>query len=289
MVSNFFFFQRKKGVAYKSVVWLTIVGLFFGTTPVQAVLYTGGEGDGYSASEGIYLAPAKLAFTVQPGALVAGQVFVPAPVVQVQASDGTLIDEATNTITLAILNNPSSGTLSGTTSMDAVGGVADFADKGLSIDNAGALYTLQASASGLTSAISDALTLVPSDVSVKSELTYDSGSGTYLINSWLESKGEIMAGGTYAAGDISITIYDKNGTALTGGNVPGTATVLNDSVFRQSWTPPSEKDAYIAKIVILYKGRGFSTNAAYNPHRSRDACIGRVNARNGCIKRELDQ
>src|SRR5436190_1076632 len=51
-------------------------------------------------------------------------------------------------IKVAIGSNPGGGTLAGTTSVNAVSGVATFST--LSINNAGTGYTLTASASGLT-------------------------------------------------------------------------------------------------------------------------------------------
>ena len=72
--------------------------------------------------------------------------------VAVQDSSGNTVTNATNSITIAIGANPSSGTLSGTTTVSAVSGVATFPNLG--IDIAGNGYTLQASASGLTGATS---------------------------------------------------------------------------------------------------------------------------------------
>ncbi|HVZ47843.1 MAG TPA: Ig-like domain-containing protein [Gemmatimonadaceae bacterium] len=60
-------------------------------------------------------------------------------------------------MTIAIGTNPAAGTLGGTVSATAVSGVATFAN--LSINNAGAGYTLTASSSGLTSATSAAFNI----------------------------------------------------------------------------------------------------------------------------------
>ena len=261
----FLSFFHKKNPAYRAAIWIMAGFFFFWTSTGYAATFSGGSGSGYSMSEGSAPIPAKVVFTTQPKVVFAGQVFSQAPVVAIYDSNDNLCPAATNTVALAILNNPSSATLSGTDSMAAVAGVADFSEAGLSIDKAGDLYTLQASSSGLTSATSDSFSLIANDVQVKSELTYDAGTSAYLINSWIETKGAIMAGGTYVAGNITVTIYDKSGNALTGANAPGTATVLNDSVFRQSWLPPNEKDSYIAKIVITYKGQAYTGSTAYNP------------------------
>src|SRR5213078_4263692 len=89
----------------------------------------------------------NLAFTTQPQSTQAGQTM---PVVRVTARDasGNTVTSYTGLITVAIGSNPSGGTLSGTTSVNAVSGVATFST--LSINNAGNGYTLLASASGLT-------------------------------------------------------------------------------------------------------------------------------------------
>ncbi|PYO97986.1 MAG: hypothetical protein DMD61_11110, partial [Gemmatimonadetes bacterium] len=59
----------------------------------------------------------------------------------------------TGNVTLAIGTNPGSGTLSGTSTVAAVGGVATFSN--LSIDKAGSGYTLDATSNGLAGAGSD--------------------------------------------------------------------------------------------------------------------------------------
>src|SRR5439155_17112965 len=58
----------------------------------------------------------------------------------------------TGTVTVALGANPGGGTLSGTTSVAAVNGVATFAN--LSINKVGTGFTLSATATGVTSATS---------------------------------------------------------------------------------------------------------------------------------------
>ena len=97
------------------------------------------------------------AFSVQPSDTEAGAVISPAVEVEIQDSSGDKITTASNEITMSIDNNPNAGTLSGTTTVAAVGGVAIFDD--LSIDMPGSGYTLRASTSGLPSAISTPFTV----------------------------------------------------------------------------------------------------------------------------------
>jgi len=102
---------------------------------------------------------AKLAFTVQPGSASAGAPIAPAVQVAVQDAFGNLVTTATHSVVATIGTNPSAGTLSGTTTANAVKGVATFSD--LSIDNAGTGYALAASATGLTGATSAAFEITP--------------------------------------------------------------------------------------------------------------------------------
>src|SRR5207248_5464397 len=77
----------------------------------------------------------------------------PAVTVQVQDQFGSLTS-STASVGIAILANPGSGTLTGTTPKNAVSGTTTFSD--LSINKGGAGYTLQATSTGLTSATSAA-------------------------------------------------------------------------------------------------------------------------------------
>jgi hypothetical protein len=67
-------------------------------------------------------------------------------------------------VSLAIGTNPSTGTLSGTTPVAAVNGLATFSN--LSIDNAGTGYTLTASSSGLTGATSSTFNITAAPVGI---------------------------------------------------------------------------------------------------------------------------
>ena len=103
--------------------------------------------------------PKKLGFGQQPTNTVAGATITPAVTVRVLDSQGRLVTTATNAITLAIYTNPGGGTLSGTLTKNAVGGIATFND--LSIDKTGTGYKLRATATGLTAATSNAFNITP--------------------------------------------------------------------------------------------------------------------------------
>jgi protocatechuate 3,4-dioxygenase beta subunit len=104
-------------------------------------------------------APFQLTFSIQPGNGTGGNNLSVQPVILIQDAGGNVITSATNSITLSIGNNPGSGTLFATTNpLNAVSGVATFS--GVKIDKAGTGYTLLASATGLTSATSNAFDIV---------------------------------------------------------------------------------------------------------------------------------
>lgn len=100
----------------------------------------------------------KLSFVVQPSTTAGGVPINPSVQVQIQDAGGNLVPGATNSVTVSLGNNPNSGVLSGTKTVAAIGGVAAFST--LSIDSAGAGYTLNATASGLTGTASTAFTII---------------------------------------------------------------------------------------------------------------------------------
>src|SRR5207244_9968473 len=72
---------------------------------------------------------------------------------------GNIAAGFTGAVAVALGNNPGSATLSGTTPVAAVSGVATFFD--LSVDKAGTGYTLTVSASGVPSVTSTAFDVTP--------------------------------------------------------------------------------------------------------------------------------
>jgi hypothetical protein len=85
---------------------------------------------------------AQVAFTTQPGGGTAGTAWSQQPVVTLQDAGGNTVTGTAQTVTLAIQNNPGSGTLTctGGLSKATTTGVATFA--GCSISSAGTGYTL---------------------------------------------------------------------------------------------------------------------------------------------------
>jgi len=96
--------------------------------------------------------PTQLAFTVQPSGTAAGASITPALQIVARDAQGNTVPSFTGVVTLALETNPAGGTLSGTTSVAAVAGVATFST--LSIDRAGSGYALSAATAGLASTTS---------------------------------------------------------------------------------------------------------------------------------------
>jgi len=108
-------------------------------------------------------APAtKLAFLAQPTSSELGAPIAPAVRVAIQDASGATVDSATGTVTVAIGANPGGGTLSGTTTVAAVNGIAVFAD--LRIDRMATGFTLAATSGTLTGAASAAFDIRPLSV-----------------------------------------------------------------------------------------------------------------------------
>ena len=98
---------------------------------------------------------AKLQFTVQPpGEAAAGAAITPAVEVTAQNQAGEKVSSYTGAVTVSLASNDNGATLTGTTTVDAVAGVARFDN--LAISKPGHGYQLSASADGPAAAMSDA-------------------------------------------------------------------------------------------------------------------------------------
>src|SRR5207248_2155595 len=86
-------------------------------------------------------AATHLAFLQHPTAAAAAQALSPAVTAQVLDAGNNLVS-STATVSLALGSNPGGGSLSGTTAVAAVNGIATFSN--LALDKAGAGYTLAA-------------------------------------------------------------------------------------------------------------------------------------------------
>ena len=160
--------------------------------------------------------PAMLSFTVQPSNTTVGEVISPAVKVAVRDSMGNLVTASTDNVTVALSGaGPAGAQLGGTTTVSAGGGVATFST--LTVDSAGAGYTLTATAADLASATSIAFAV-------------DSTSGTYttsfpLTENPISEGGRWINGGTVGLDwtDISTTPGLAVGHELNGNASDATA------------------------------------------------------------------
>jgi hypothetical protein len=111
-------------------------------------------------------APTRLAFVTQPGGATAGSPLSPQPVVRIEDPNGAIVPAFNGPVTLAFGTNPNAAsTVGGTTTVNAVNGVATFTNLFVTGDGTG--YTLVASAPGsqLTPATSAPFTIAAVAVS----------------------------------------------------------------------------------------------------------------------------
>ncbi len=101
----------------------------------------------------------RLAFIVEPSDAAAGAVISPAVQVEIEDANGNRVSSATTSVTVAILDNPNGGVVSGTASVAAVAGVATFSN--LSVNKSGTGYSLSASATALTGVVSADFDITP--------------------------------------------------------------------------------------------------------------------------------
>ena len=145
-----------------------------GTAYTLSASNSTGPGFATSGSFNINAGPAAgVGFVVQPPDTAPGVVMTPAVTVAVQDSQGNTVPGATNSITIAIQNNPSGGTLAGTLTRNAVNGVAIFT--GISINNFGIGYTLRATSGAFPQPVSSPF-LIGTRRTVTN--TNDSGAGS---------------------------------------------------------------------------------------------------------------
>jgi hypothetical protein len=141
----------------------------------------------------------KLTFDVQPSSIAAGGTIAPAVTVRVEDAQGNLVTSATTSVTMAIATNPGTSSLSGTTTVAAIGGIASFAD--LSLNRPGTGYTLRATASGLTGVTSGSF-----DVTT-------GGATTIAANSSTTPSGTV---GGPASPLPSVKVTDAQGNGVSG-------------------------------------------------------------------------
>ncbi|MFA5795456.1 MAG: DUF2341 domain-containing protein, partial [Candidatus Brocadiia bacterium] len=171
--------------------------------------------------------PSKLIFTVQPVNTASGSAFNPVVRVAVADNYNNIITSATNAISITVNGG---ATLGGTTTVNAVSGVATFA--GVNIGGTATTgYTLNAKAMGLTSATSNTFAITPG-AAVK--LGFDVQPTDTNIDSAFNPVVKVKVMDTYnnivtsASNPISITV---SGGATLGGTTLNVSAVSGISTF----------------------------------------------------------
>ncbi|MFN2420511.1 MAG: beta strand repeat-containing protein, partial [Gemmatimonadota bacterium] len=206
------------GVATFSNLRIDKVGTGY-TLVASATGVTSATSNAFAITAG---AATQLVFSQQPTTTPAGATITPAVTVRAEDTAGNLATSFTGNVSIAIGTNPAGGTLSGTTTVAAVGGVATFSD--LRIDKAGTGYTLVASSSGLTSATSSAFTITPANAArlVFGQQPSNTQAGAAITPAVtvhaLDGSGNLN---TSFTGNVTIAI----GTNPAGGVLSGTTTV----------------------------------------------------------------
>lgn len=157
-----------------------------------------------SASFTVAPAPASyLEFAQDASTTVAGDAITPAPAIAVRDPFGNLVTGSTATVTVSLTANPSAGTLGGTLSVPAVGGVATFPD--LWVDAVGDGYRLGASSATLASATGAGFSV-----------THAAADRVVFV----QQPTDIVAGEAPAPA-VSVAVLDRFGNLATGwvGNV----------------------------------------------------------------------
>jgi len=169
-------------------------------------------------------AASQLVVTIQPPANITSSTGFE---VEITAEDphGNVDTTFNGTVTVAIAHNAAGGTLGGTVMATASQGVATFG--GLTLDNAGIGYTLQATSTGLTPGTTDPFDVAP--VGVASQLvvatpppiTVTVGTGFGLVVKAEDGSGNVD---TSFSADVTIALP----AGLSGATLGGTVTVAAD-------------------------------------------------------------
>jgi hypothetical protein len=175
-----------------------------------------------SSDFAIIAAPAtQLVFGTQPSTTVADNLITPAVKVRALDALGNVATDFNGPVAIALGSNPGGATLSGTTTVAAVNGIAAFF---LSLDKVGTGYTFTASAGGLGSGTSIAFDVIPGTAThlafTQQPSTTEAGAviSPALLVTALDPAGNPVPSFT---GDVTVALGNNSG----GGTLGGTTTV----------------------------------------------------------------
>ena len=190
--------------------------------------------------------PVKLAFSVQPTNALTQATITPAVQVAVQDSNGNVVTNATNPVTLALTGG--SG-LSGTLTVTPQNGVASFSD--LSLSTAGS-YTLSATSSGLTSATSSSFTITAPG---------GGGSPSPVTLAFLQQPSNALTGATISPA-VQVAVEDSNGNIVAAATNPVTLTLVGGTGLGGTLTvTPQNGIAMFSNLTVSNAGSGYTLSA----------------------------
>jgi hypothetical protein len=179
--------------------------------------------------------PAKLKFQLEPDASYAANTMITVKVA-VEDSSGLVVDSDNSQVTLALQGGTVGATLGGTTTVNAVNGVATFS---VSVDSVGTGYALHATDGALTAANSSSFAIV---------------AGSPANIAFTQQPSDAVAGVANSPA-IVVTVTDGLGNPIAGDTVnlavasgPGSLTVTNGQ------TTDANGNATFADAVLTVEG-----------------------------------
>jgi hypothetical protein len=137
------------------------------TTTVTAIATASGYLTSKAASSTFTIftpIPTSLAFLQQPTTTPYSQPITPAVTVEILDQNGNLITNSTLAVSMSLSSNPGETRLAGTTTVNAVNGIATFSNLSLPVVANG--YALVATSSGLVQAVSTSFNITPPPITV---------------------------------------------------------------------------------------------------------------------------
>ena len=166
--------------------------------------------------------PAQLAITRQPLGASSGTALVTQPIIEIRDAAGNRVPGATNAVTASVESG--GGSVGGTTTVNAVNGVATFTDLRV---NGGGTKTLRFSATALTSVVSEAIPVNQSASSLRVQRQPAGASSaiaftTQPIVEILDAAGLVVTAGTGSSLVVTATL--ASGSGVLNGTRTATAT-----------------------------------------------------------------
>ena len=160
------------------------------------------------------VAPATLAITTQPSTVESGALFSPVVTVEVRDGLGNRVSSNSTPVTVAFFSG--TGTLTGTTTVTAVNGIATFSD--LRVGSASGSVRLAFSAGGLTGATSNTFTVtqVVRQLGIVTQPSGGISGAAFATQPKVELRDLAGINVATATGTVTVSIASGTGGALVG-------------------------------------------------------------------------